>query len=110
MFTYSLAERLKGTGVTVNCIRVTNVALDKERYENLPRILKYPYTLKRKMSITPERMAETYGYLAASPQLEAITGKYFDENNRQVPSSKQSYDQSVWTRLWDESAKLVKLA
>lgn len=109
MFTYSLAERLRGTGVTANCIRVTNVALDKERYENLPRKLRYAYALKRKLSISPERMAETYVYLAASPQVEAVTGQYFDENNRPVASSKQSYDKEVWKRLWDESARLVQL-
>jgi NAD(P)-dependent dehydrogenase (short-subunit alcohol dehydrogenase family) len=109
MFTYDLAERLQGSNVTANCIRVTNVALDQERYENLPKILRYAYTLKRKMSITPEQMAETYLYLAASPQAAAATGHYFDEKNRQVSSSKQSYDRAVWQRLWDESARLVRL-
>jgi NAD(P)-dependent dehydrogenase (short-subunit alcohol dehydrogenase family) len=109
MFTYDLAERLQASGVTANCIRVTNVALDQERYENLPKILRYAYTLKRKMSITPEKMAETYVYLAASPQAAAVTGHYFDEKNRQVSSSKQSYDKAVWQRLWDESARLVRL-
>lgn len=109
VFTYDLAERLQGTGVTVNCIRVTNVALDLDRYENLPRLMKNAYKLKRKMSITPEQMAETYVYLAASPEVETVTGKYFDENNRQVPSSKHSYDKAVWKRLWDESARIVQL-
>jgi hypothetical protein len=82
----------------------------KERYENLPKILKYPYSLKRKMSITPERMAETYLYLAAAPEVEEVTGKFFDENNRQVPSSKYSYDEAAWKQLWDESAKRVQMA
>jgi hypothetical protein len=71
--------------------------------------LRYAYTLKRKMSITPEQMAETYVYLAALPQAAAVSGHYFDEKNRQVSSSKQSYDKAVWQRLWDESARLVRL-
>jgi NAD(P)-dependent dehydrogenase (short-subunit alcohol dehydrogenase family) len=109
MFTYDLAERLNNTGVTANCIRVTNVALDAERYEHLPPYLKYAYKLKRKMSITPENMAETYVYLAASQEVEGVTGKYFDENKAQVGSSKHSLDKASWKRLWDVSSRLVHL-
>lgn len=60
MFTYDLAERLQGTGVTVNCVRVTNVAIPDERLSHLPAWLRKIYHLKRSMSITPERQAETY--------------------------------------------------
>ncbi len=35
MFTFDLAERLRGTGVTVNCLRVPNVQIDEGRYEYL---------------------------------------------------------------------------
>jgi NAD(P)-dependent dehydrogenase (short-subunit alcohol dehydrogenase family) len=109
MFTYDLAERLKGTGVTVNCVRVTNVAIPDERLTHLPEWLRKIYRLKRSMAITPERQAETYVYLAADPDVQNITGGYWDENNKQVRSNRNSYRQETWKRLWDESARLANI-
>jgi NAD(P)-dependent dehydrogenase (short-subunit alcohol dehydrogenase family) len=109
MFTYDLAERLKGTGVTVNCVRVTNVAIPDERLTHLPIALRKIYNLKRSMAITPEQQAETYVYLATSPEVEGITGRYWDEKNRQVRSNTNSYKRDTWKRLWDVSEKLAGL-
>ena len=107
MFTYDLAERLKGTGVTVNCVRVTNVAIPDERLTHLPAWLRKIYHLKRSMSITPERQAETYVYLAADPAVQDISGSYWDENNQQVRSNQKTYNRETWKRLWDESERLA---
>lgn len=107
MYTYDLAEQLQGTGVTVNCVRVTNVAIPDERLTHLPVWLRKVYNLKRKMAITPERQAETYVYLAADPDLEKVTGGYWDENNKQVNSSKNSYNQATWLKLREVSEKMA---
>jgi NAD(P)-dependent dehydrogenase (short-subunit alcohol dehydrogenase family) len=107
MFTYDLAERLKGTGVTVNCVRVTNVAIPDERLTHLPAWLRKIYHLKRSMSITPERQAETYVYLAADLAVQDISGGYWDENNHQVRSNSKSYNQETWKRLWNESKRMA---
>lgn len=107
MFTYDLAERLKDSGVTVNCVRVTNVAIPDERLSHLPDWLKKIYNLKRKMSITPEQQAQTYLYLAADPAVAQITGAYWDEKNQRVQSNKNSYQQATWKRLWQESERLA---
>ncbi len=109
MFTYDLAERLKGSGVTVNCVRVTNVAIPDERLTHLPVALRKIYNLKRSLAITPEKQAETYVYLATSPEVEDITGGYWDENNRQVKSNANSYKRETWKKLWEVSEKLAKL-
>lgn len=109
MFTYELAKRLEGTGITVNCIRVTNVKIDLERIGDVPTYMQYVYRVKRFFGITPEEMAKTYVYLGTAPQLEGVTGKYFDEHGKEVKSSKQSYDQKVWKRLWDVSEELTKV-
>jgi NAD(P)-dependent dehydrogenase (short-subunit alcohol dehydrogenase family) len=106
MFTYDLAERLQGTGVTVNCVRVTNVALPDERIAHLPTWMQKMYSIKRSMSITPERQAETYVYLAADPTVEQITGGYWDEHNRQVRSNQTSYNRETWKQLWAETERL----
>lgn len=107
MYTYDLAERLQGTGVTVNCVRVTNVALPDDRIAHQPKFLQDLYKLKRRMSITPERQAETYVYLAADPAVEKVTGGYWDENNRQVSSSRNSLNKETWKRLWKETEAMA---
>jgi NAD(P)-dependent dehydrogenase (short-subunit alcohol dehydrogenase family) len=99
MYTYDLAERLQGTGVTVNCVRVGNVALADERLEKLPGLLKKIYSIKKKMSLTPEQMARTYVYLAADPALQDVTGGYWDEHNAQVKSNTNSYKRATWHKL-----------
>ena len=109
MFTYDLAERLKGSGVTVNCVRVTNVAIPDERLTHLPKWLLKIYQLKRSMAITPEQQAETYVYLAADPAVQDITGGYWDEHNQMVRSNAKSYNREMWRRLWDVSSKLTGL-
>lgn len=110
MFTYDLAERLKGTGVSVHCVRVTNVAIPDERLEHLPGWLRSIYQLKRSMAITPERQAETYVYLAADPEASQTTGGYWDENNRQVRSNRNSYNRETWKKLWEVSARMSGLS
>lgn len=107
MFTYDLANRLKGTGVTVNCVRVTNVALPDDRLTNIPAWMQKIYNIKRSMSITPEQQAQTYVYLAADPAVAGVTGGYWDEHNKQVRSSKNSYHVETWKRLWSETSKMA---
>jgi len=107
MFTYALAEKLKGTGVTVNCVRVTSVAVAADRLGNLPVWMQKLYDVKRKMSITPEQQAETYTFLAADPAGQEVTGGYWDEKNQQVRSNKLSYDRELQDRLWKESERLA---
>ena len=107
MFTYALAEKLKGCGVSVNCVRVTSVAVSADRLSNLPKWMQKLYDLKRKMSITPEKQAETYTFLAADTAGQEVTGGYWDENNQQVYSNKRSYDRELQRRLWQESERLA---
>ena len=109
MFTYDLAERLQGSGVTVNCVRVTNVAIPDERLQHLPKWLLKIYHLKRGMAITPERQAETYVYLAADPAVQEVTGGYWDENNQPVRSNANSYNRATWKKLWEATRRLAGL-
>lgn len=109
LYTYALAERLQGSGVTVNCVRVTNVAIPDERLTHLPGWQRKLYTIKRSMSITPERQAETYVYLAADSEAQNITGQYWDENNHPVRSNVKSYNRETQQRLWQETERLAGL-
>jgi NAD(P)-dependent dehydrogenase (short-subunit alcohol dehydrogenase family) len=93
MYTYWLADKLRDTAVTVNSIRVTNVKIDVEsRYPNMPKLAQKAYALKSKFSISPAEMAQTYTYLATSPEVSRTTGAYFDDPKHIVQSSKYSRD------------------
>lgn len=109
MYTFDLAERLKGTGVTVNCVRVGNVAVPDARLDHLPAWLLKIYHAKRKFALTPEKMAETYVWLAADLALENVSGGYWDAPNTPVKANKNAYNRETQQRLWDVSAKLAGL-
>ncbi len=91
MYTYWLAEQLKETGITVNCIRVPAVRVDISKYANLSSLMRYLYSIKSKFSLSPEEMAETYTYLAIADEVGSVTGKYFDEKRKLVQSNKYTY-------------------
>jgi retinol dehydrogenase-14 len=110
LFTYELARRLEGTGVTVNCVHpgvVRGTALG--RGERFPLPVRVAWTLLRPFMKSPEQGANTSVYAATSPDLEDVSGRFF-ANSRQARTSKPSYDQSLAERLWTVSAHLVGLA
>ena len=106
LFTYELAKRLEGTGVTVNCLHpgavATNFAKDTGGLFGLVSRLARPFEL------TPEKGAQTSIYLASSPEVEGVSGKYF-VNCKERNSSKESHDDLVQQRLWKVSEELTNL-
>ena len=90
MYTYWLAKELNTEGISVNAIRVPAVQVDISRHPEISSFLKWVYKQKSKRSITPSRMAETYTYFATNTSIKGVSGKYFNENNQEVPSSKYS--------------------
>ena len=109
MFTFDLAERLQGTGVTVNCVRVGNVAIPDTRLDHLPKWMLKMYEMKRKLALTPEKMAETYVWLAADPDLQNVTGGYWDAPNVSAKANKNGYNKETWKKLWDVTQSLMKV-
>ncbi|HET9906973.1 MAG TPA: SDR family oxidoreductase, partial [Anaerolineales bacterium] len=100
MFTFDLAERLRGTGVTTHCVRVGNVAIPTERLEHLPKWMLKLYELKRRFSMTPEKMAETYVWLAADPVGAQQTGGYWDAPGVPVKANSKAYNKETQASLW----------
>ncbi|HSF83448.1 MAG TPA: SDR family oxidoreductase [Anaerolineales bacterium] len=108
LFTYELARRLEGTGVTVNCLHPGAVATDAPLKDpHLSSSAKLMYKLVRLFFLSPEKGAQTSIYLASSPELEHISGNYFIKHTP-VKSSAESYDEKVARRLWEISAQLTK--
>jgi NAD(P)-dependent dehydrogenase (short-subunit alcohol dehydrogenase family) len=99
MYTYWLAEKLKDTTITANCIRVTAVQVDISRHPELSSFMRWVYKQKAKKSITPQKMAETYTYLATNERLSKVTGKYFNENNSEVKSNTYTNDKNNITSV-----------
>lgn len=105
-FTYELARRLEGSRVTVNALHPGFVITNIGRNNGWPVSL--AMRLVGLISIPPERGAETILYLAASPEVEGVSGKYF-YRKQPVASSAVSYDREAARRLWEISAALSGL-
>ncbi len=108
MYTYWLADQLKNTTVTANCIRVTNVKVDVSRYSNISAFMKWVYKLKSKSALSPEKMAQTYTWLAVAPELANITGKYFNEKKQEVQALAYSRKKENIEALMNLSMQYIK--
>jgi NAD(P)-dependent dehydrogenase (short-subunit alcohol dehydrogenase family) len=110
LFTYELARRLDGTGVTANCLHPGAVATDGPLKDpDLPAFSRGMYKLVRLFFASPAKGAETSVYLSTSPEVEKVTGKYFIKKTP-VASSPESYDEGIAQRLWKVSEELTGLA
>ncbi len=104
LFTYELARRLEGENITVNALHPGLVRTNIARNNGLlGRVVNFFIGVR---GIAPDKGAETPVYLAASPEVEGVTGRYFVDS-RPVPSSSISYDAELAARLWDISASLT---
>jgi NAD(P)-dependent dehydrogenase (short-subunit alcohol dehydrogenase family)/MFS family permease len=105
MFTYELARRLDGTGVTATVLHpgVVRTAFAAEDPSPLAKVM---ITVSRPFLKTPAQGAATSIYLATAPEVEGVTGQYF-ANRRPKTSNKASYDTTAAARLWDASARLI---
>ena len=103
MFTYELAKRLEGTGVTANALHpgFTNTGFSAEDPALGPLV-----RLLRPFMRSPAKGADTAVYLASAPQVAGVTGRYFADRVAKK-SSKASYDTAATARLWQVSADLV---
>jgi NAD(P)-dependent dehydrogenase (short-subunit alcohol dehydrogenase family) len=108
MFTYELARRLEGTQVTANALHPGMVATNFGA-NNGPLsqpIKKAFYFVFRIKSLTPEEGAGTVIYLASSPEVDGVTGRYFVDETP-VESSPLSRDEAATRRLWELSEQLT---
>ncbi len=106
LFTYELARRLQGTGVTANCLHPGSVSTNIWGKPLGP--LSFLTKVTRLFMISADKGAETSVYLASSPALEGATGKYYDQM-KETRSAEASYDEALAAKLWSATSPLVGL-
>ena len=92
--------------MTVNTLHPGTVATNFAT--NSRGVVSLSVRLFRSAFLSPEQGAQTSIYLATSPEVEGVTGKYFVKQQA-VPSSPTSYDTATASRLWQVSAELTGL-
>ncbi|MGA2793513.1 MAG: SDR family oxidoreductase [Roseiarcus sp.] len=102
LFTFALARRLAGKGVTANCLHPGVVATGFGH--NTPGLVNTLLSLARPFLLTPEKGAATSIYLASSPEVANVSGKYFVKC-KPAASSKLSTDVALQEKLWELSER-----
>ncbi|HEX2696177.1 MAG TPA: SDR family NAD(P)-dependent oxidoreductase [Anaerolineales bacterium] len=103
LFTFDLARRLEGTGVTVNALHpgLTRTTLMNDASFFLRTMLYL-------MSASPAKAGRGIVKVALGDAFANRTGKFFS-NGKEVKASEYAHDRDVQKKLWDVSAKLVGL-
>ncbi len=107
LWSYELARRLEGTGVTVNTLHPGVVATNIAKSGMGPLIDGIARAGFALIGTSPEKGAQTPVYLASSPDVEGVTGHYF-EKSRPKKSHPLTYDTALQQKVWEASEKLVQ--
>ncbi len=105
LFTYELAERLRGTGVVANCLHPGGVNTNFGHNNRSIGILLF--RAFKPFMRTPEHGADTIVYLASSREVDGVSGKYLMD--RKEDSRAQPRDEALQKRLWEVSEELTDL-
>jgi NAD(P)-dependent dehydrogenase (short-subunit alcohol dehydrogenase family) len=107
LFTYELSRRLQSTHVTANAVTPGMVATDIWNLGN-PGLAFLINPVVKRIAQTPLEGARTSIYLATSPDVEGVTGKYF-ANLRPINSDPYTYDGVAAQQLWQKSLEFISM-
>lgn len=102
LFTYELARRLAGTNVTVNAFFPGLVKTPLMREAPVP--LRW---LNPLFGRSPGSVAQSLVYYASSPEIQTMTGMFFNKDGKSITSSPYTRDREVQRRLWETSLRLT---
>lgn len=103
LFTFELARRLEGTGITANAVHPGLARTSLMRQAPAP--LRWATRL---VSAPPMRAATDIAPLVSSPEYEGLSGRFF-KSGRQIEPPPYTRDPAVARRLWAASASLTNL-
>jgi retinol dehydrogenase 14 len=101
LFTYELARRIEGSGVTANAVEPGFVKTNLK--------VPFPFSVFSFMRGKAVDGARPSIFLAASPEVEGVSGAFFSNKGVAIKSSKITYDDGVAKRLWNVSTELTHL-
>ena len=104
-FTFELARRLEGTGVTVNCLHPGVVATNIWG-ANPPLIFKLIVGVMKPFMLDSKRGAQTSLYLASSPEVAGVSGKYFIKC-KPAESGVFSRDPEMAAEIWQTTHEMI---
>jgi len=104
VFTYELARRLEGSGVTVNCLHPG--VIHTNLMSNYSKALSGLWHMLQWFFKQPDEGATTPVFLASSPTVADESGKYY-RNCAPMGTTEESNDQVVQRRLWEASESLT---
>jgi len=107
LFTYELARRLEGTGVSANCLH-PGAGVRTNLGSGVSGVFGFTVRALTPLMKSPEKGAETSIYLASSAEVEGLSGGYFVKK-AEARSSDESHDERIARRLWEASAELTNL-
>lgn len=107
LFTYELADRLRDADVSVNALHPGFVASGFGQNNHTWSMRVFAW-LQQKFAISAEQGAQTSIYLATSPQVAQVTGRYFVDS-KAVPAAAHAYDVTARRQLWSLSENLVRV-
>jgi NAD(P)-dependent dehydrogenase (short-subunit alcohol dehydrogenase family) len=105
-FTFELARRLAGTGVTANCLHPGAVATNI--WSVAPLILKPIIAAAKLFMLSPKQGAAVSLYLATSPEVAQVSGEYFVKS-RPAKSNPLSRDPKLMAEVWRWTEKMTSL-
>ncbi len=106
LFTYELARRIEGSGVTANALHPGFVNTNFLQVFNDAPAAWLIKKLVPLIALSPEQGARTSVYLASSPEVDGVSGQYFVKE-KAVASSRASQDRAASERLWRISAQMT---
>ncbi|XP_076051916.1 retinol dehydrogenase 13-like isoform X2 [Oratosquilla oratoria] len=112
LFTLELAQRLKGTGVTSNAVHPGIVNTDLSRHMSIAKswiAAVFARPILWLFLKTPRQGAQTTIYAALSQDLQAVSGKYYS-NQEETELSKDAQDMAAARRLWAISEHWTRLS
>ena len=105
LYTRALARRLNPESITVNAVS-PGYFVGTDVYRNMRGIFKWGVRLFRPLFTDPEKAAKTYVFLASSPEVEGITGKYW-EYCAEKACSPAAMDDAEGERIWEWTCNLT---
>jgi retinol dehydrogenase 14 len=102
LYTFSLAKKLNGTGVTTNVLHPGLVK--SEITSEMPAFFRFMFKF---ISGKPDKAARTLTELATSEKYAGVNGKFFGNTGKEIKANKYAYDEQVQEKLWTVSDQLT---